>query len=136
MSSPGIVRPGGDHKRVVDFGECCPPTDSGVLASVLWNPQPTSLVDDSTRSGVAAAAFLAESAVRDGDDPVSESRRGFIVGGDHQGRARFSRECGEHVEHRVRVGHIELARRLVGDDQAGSMGDGHRNSDSLDLAVR
>ena len=93
-------------------------------------PRPITTVSSSPRP------LLADSAVADVDDAVGDRRRGGIVADDERGGALLARERGEQVEDGPRAVLVELARRLVGDEQRRRGRERGAERDPLLLAAR
>ena len=88
-------------------------------ASLAWRPSAT-----------------ADAPVVDLEDAVGVRRHPRVVGRDDRRDAALVHEGGDQRHHRLGVGAVELAGRLVGDEQAGVVREGARDAEALLLAAR
>ena len=88
-----------------------------------------------TTAAPVAAALLADAAVADVDDPVGDRRRARVVADDERRHALLAGELGEEVVDGRGARLVELARRLVGDQQARPVGERGAERDPLLLAA-
>jgi hypothetical protein len=78
----------------------------------------------------------AHPSVADSDDAVGDRGHGGIVGDDHGGASLFPRELGDEPVDQPGVLAVELARGLVGEEEAGAVGDRGAHGHALLLAAR
>ena len=92
--------------------------DPGRAEELLRQPQPAAAADDD-RAVVRAAGdvLVADAPVADVDDAVGPLRRGRVVADDERRPALLARQLGDQVEHLARGRRVELAGRLVGDQE-------------------
>ena len=69
------------------------------------------------------------------DEPVCDRRSGIVVADDDRGRAALSRELGDQRVDHLGVLGVQLAGRLVGEQEPRAMCEGGAESDSLLLAA-
>ena len=87
---------------------------------VLGEPKPAAAPDhDRAVAGRAGDALVRDAAVTDVDDAIGPLRRGGVVADDEGGSARLAHELGDQREHVARGRRIELAGRLVRDQERG-----------------
>ena len=79
--------------------------------------------------------LVADAPVTDVDDAIGPLRRGRVVADDERRPALLARQLGDQVEHLARGRRVELARRLVGDQELRARGDRGAERNSLLLAA-
>src|SRR4051794_37447279 len=82
-----------------------------------------------------APALLKDPAVEHVDDPAGEIRVGWRVS-DHDDRRAFLVELAKHAHHLLAVSGVEIAGRLVGEDQLGFADQRPSHRDALLLPAR
>ena len=87
----------------------------GSAERLLGDPQPAAGTDDGGLE--LTRALLADAAVADVDDAVGDLRRGGIVAHEDRGRSVVGDELGQEREDVARRLRVEVARRLVGDEE-------------------
>ncbi len=110
--------------------------DSGRAEHVLGEPEPAAAPDhDRAVAGRAGDALVGDAAVADVDDAIGPLGRGGVVADDEGGAARLAHELGDQREHVARGRRVELARRLVGDQERGPARERRAQRDPLLLAA-
>ena len=110
--------------------------DPGAKQQLLRQAQPAAAADDDrVRLAVGARPLLRDAAVADADDPVGDARRLGVVADDHRRAAVLAHELAENVVHLVGGRGVELAGRLVGEEDARSVGERGAERDALLLAA-
>ncbi len=94
-------------------------------------PRPTTSL-----GGAAAQHLAADAPVAHLHDAVGELRRGLVVADDDERGADLRHELGEQPVDRARRARVELAGRLVGQEQRGLMNERRAGRDALLLAAR
>ena len=113
--------------------------DPGAQQQLLGQPQPAAAADDDRLLApvlAAGHALAAHAPVAHADDAVRDRGHGRVVRDDDGGAALLAHEVGEQVvgEHRVLA--VELAGRLVGQQQLRPVGQRGAHGDALLLAAR
>ena len=94
--------------------------DPGRAEHVLGEPEPAAPPDDDRAvAGRAGDPLVRDAAVTDMDDAIGPLSRGGIVADDEGGAARLAHELGDQREHVARGRRVELAGRLVRDQECG-----------------
>ena len=101
---------------------------------LLGDPQPAAGADD--RRLQVARVLLADATVSNVDDPIRDLRRGGIVTDENRRRAVLRRERREKRQNLACRLLVEIAGRLVGDEEPGPMRDRRAQRDSLLLSAR
>ena len=110
--------------------------DADAAQELLRQPQPAAAADDEVALAGVARRLLADPAVADADDAVGDPRRGGIVADEDGGAALVARELADQVvEQRGALG-VELARRLVGEEEPRPVRERGADGDALLLAAR
>src|SRR5215207_9622587 len=95
--------------------------DSGRPEHVLGEPEPAAAADDDRAVADGARdALVGDAAVTDIDDAIGPLGRGGIVTDDEGGAARLADQLGDQREYLARRRGVELAGRLVGDQERGA----------------
>src|SRR3954470_7147541 len=111
-------------------------TDPGALEQLLRQPQPAPAADDDRVAVVAVPRpFLRDTPVADPDDAVGDPRRLRVVADDHRRAAVLPYELAEHVVHLVGGRGVELARRLVREEDPRTVRECGAERDALLLAA-
>ncbi len=108
--------------------------DPGRAEQLLGKAKPAAAADDDRAVGASHDALVADPSVPDVDDAVGSNRRGGIVTDDEGGPALLARELGDQVEHVACGCRVELACRLVGDQQVRASCQRRTDRDPLLLA--
>ena len=112
----------------------CPVDDPGIAQGLLRNPHPAAAPDHD--GGALAAPLLADAAVADVDHAVGDRGRAGVVADDERSDAFLARELGEERVDGCGAELVELARRLVGDQEPRPVGERRAERDALLLAAR
>ena len=105
------------------------------LEQRIGQPHPAGLGDDE-RAPQPGPAFLDHAPVADVDQAVGDRRRRLVVADDERRRPLLARELADQPVDDLRILGIELARRLVGQQQPRTVGEGRAQCDALLLAAR
>ena len=111
-----------------------PVDDPGLAQRLLGDPHPAAAPDHDGRA--LAAALLADAAVADVDDAVGDLGRARVVADDEGRHALLARELREERVDGRGAELVELAGRLVGDQEPGPVREGRAERDPLLLAAR
>src|SRR5919199_4861722 len=110
--------------------------DAGAPKQLLRQPQPAAASDDDRLLADVAARLLADAAVADADDAVRDRRRLRIVADDHRRATLGADELPDRVVDEPGAGRVELAGRLICEEQAWPVREGRRDGDTLLLPAR
>ena len=114
----------------------CALGDPGSLEQLLGQAKPAAAPDhDRVRGRVVAGPLLGEPAVADPDDPVRDLRRFGVVAHDQRRAAVLPHELPDQAVDDVGGPGVELAGRLVGEEDAGRMRQCRAERDPLLLAA-
>ena len=150
-SSSGCRRSGGGDGSVVPRARRPPPRrrcprgrvgpsqgsgDPGPREQVLGQPEPAAAADD---DGAAASGhqrrLVADAPVPDVERAVGDPGRRRVAGHEHGRSADVAHQVAQELVDDLRVGGVELGRRLVGDQQF-AVRDGRADGDALLLSAR
>ena len=111
--------------------------DPGAAQELLGQADPAAVADDDLLVVPGLPRGLrADAAVADVDDAVGDRRRLGVVRDDHRRRTRVAREVADRVVDALRVHGVELARRLVGDEEPRPVRQRRAERDALLLSPR
>jgi hypothetical protein len=110
--------------------------DAGARKVLLGQPEPAALAEhDRVLPAFAVTErLLRDAPVPDADDSVGDRRRRGIVADDDCGARLLPRELADHAEDELGVPLVQLAGRLVGEQQARPMGERGAHGHALLLA--
>ena len=135
---PGCGSPAGrdDDRAVLEAGDGLR-RDPRAQQELLGQPQPAAAADDDRVALVVVARpLLRDAPVSDAHDPVGDPRRLRVVADDHGRAAMLPHELREHVVHLVGGRAVELAGRLVGEEDLRPVSERGAERDALLLAAR
>ena len=125
-----------DDRAVLEAGDGLR-RDPRAQQKLLGQPQPAAAADDDRVALVAVTRpLLGDAPVSDAHDPVGDPRRLRVVADDHGRAAMLPHELREHVVHLVGGRAVELAGRLVGEEDLRPVSEGGAERDALLLAAR
>ena len=125
-----------DDRAVLEAGDGLR-RDPRAQQELLGQPQPAAAADDDRVALVVVTRpLLRDAPVSDAHDPVGDPRRLRVVADDHGRAAMLPHELREHVVHLVGGRAVELAGRLVGEEDLRPVSEGGAERDSLLLAAR
>ena len=111
--------------------------DSGRAEHVLGEPEPAAAADDDRAvAGRARDPLVGDAAVADVDDAVGPLGRSGVVADDEGRAVRLADELGDQRQHLARGRRVELAGRLVGDQERRPARERRAERDPLLLAAR
>ena len=111
-----------------------PAADPGLGQQVLGDAQPAAAADHDR--GLAVLRLVAQPAVADLHRAVGDRRRRRVVGHHDHRAAVLAGELADQLVDRRGAYRVELAARLVGEQQVGAVGQGGADGDALLLAAR
>ena len=137
-SSARSLLAGRDHDDAVALEPCRRPrSDPGAIEVLLRQTQPAAAADhDRAFAGLPAHRLFAHAPVANVDEPVCDRGRGRVMADDHDGAALGGGELGDRVVDQARARLVELAGRLVGEEEPRTMGNRRTERDPLLLAAR
>src|SRR3954471_13232293 len=109
-------------------------TDPGALEKLLWEPQPAAAADHNRP--LPRHRLLAHAPVADVNEAVGDPRRGGVVADDHDRAVLRSGQLGDRVVDEARARLVELAGRLVREQQPRPVRKRRAERDPLLLAAR
>ena len=131
-----FVRRGGDHEAVLLEPDDCAIGDPRGSEDVFRETQPAAATDhDRVLSTAVHEPLVANPPVADVDDAVRVLGGHGVVADDERGRSMLADELGDEREHLTSARSVELAGRLVGDEETGPVREGGAESDALLLAA-
>ena len=110
--------------------------DSGCAEHVFGEPEPAAASDDDRAvCGGSCDPLVRDAPVADVDDAVGALGGSRVVADDERGAVRLAHELGDQREHLARRRGVELARRLVGDQERRPARERRAERDPLLLAA-